>query len=330
MNILDDSQRENRQLTNQCHINVSRQTGSDTPLSGRVFDIRRYSIHDGPGIRSVVFLKGCPLHCLWCHNPESQSGGTDMMVFENRCIRCGSCIEVCPEGAITWDGDQPITNWEVCQLCGTCVASCFSGARQQLGQQSTIEQVLSVIMRDTPFYDESGGGITLSGGEPLVQAGFVFALLRDCRKLGIHTAVDTCGYASWSVFERLIPYVNLWLYDLKVMDPERHRQYTGVSNELILNNLRNLAAVRQFIHLRIPIIPGVNDDQANLQGLARFASQLSRLEKVELLPYHRIHLDKYHRLRLPYLLQEIQLPTDEQMASAAYTMSKFDLPVQIG
>lgn len=299
-------------------------------LTGLVFDIRRYSIHDGPGIRSVVFLKGCPLRCWWCHNPEGQGSRVDMMVFENRCIQCGSCVEICPEGAITWDSNQPVTHWELCQRCGTCIESCYSGARQQLGQRLTVDQVMPQLLRDTPFYDESGGGVTLSGGEPLVQAGFTQSLLHACRENGIHTTIDTCGYASWSVIERLLPDVNLWLYDLKVMDPERHRQYTGVSNALILANLRSLSEHTQNIYLRIPIIPGVNDDQVNLLELARFASELPGLERLELLPYHRIHLDKYYRLGLPYLLQETHPPTAEQMASAAHTLSRFDLPVQIG
>ncbi len=284
--------------------------------SGVIFDIRRYSIHDGPGIRTAVFLKGCPLRCWWCHNPESQSPEPEMIVRESRCIRCGACVEACPEDAITWDGG-PVTNWDRCERCGTCADACFADARERIGREMTVDQVMAEIERDIAFYDESGGGVTLSGGEPLAQPEFTLALLQACKAREIHMALDTCGFASWSVLDQVRPYVDLFLYDLKLMDDARHREVTGASVGPILANLRALSERGHAIRLRVPVIPDVNDDDASIRQIAAFAASLPRLDGIDLLPYHTTAADKYARMNKPYKLTGARPLSDARMAEIA-------------
>jgi pyruvate formate lyase activating enzyme len=294
--------------------------------TGLIFDIKKYSIHDGPGIRTTVFFKGCPLSCWWCHNPESQARAVEMMVRDKRCIGCGACVETCPQQAITLNGHgAPVTNWEKCDACGDCAAVCYAEARQQVGRQMSVAEVLADIERDRAFYDESGGGVTFSGGEPLLQPDFLLALLRACRERDIHTALDTCGHARWPALDRVRPYVNLFLYDLKLMDEAKHRQVTGVSNRLILDNLQRLSQAGHAITVRIPVIPGVNDDDDSLRQIAAFLAGLPHLQGVELLPYHRIALDKYVRLNKAYLLDDTQPPPVERMAEIGQMMAGFGL-----
>ncbi len=297
---------------------------------GMIFDIKKFSIHDGPGLRTTVFFKGCPLACVWCHNPESQRQGPEWMVYANRCLHCGACLDACPQGAITLEEQGPRTDEAVCLLCGACVTACYADARQLVGQRMSVAQVMAEIEKDVAFYDEGGGGVTFSGGEPLAQPDFLLALLRACREREIHTVLDTCGYASWSVLDRVRPYVDLFLYDLKVMDDERHRRLTGVSNVLILTNVRELAARGHRIRLRVPVIPGLNDDEDNLRRLGRFAADLPRLEGVDLLPYHATAADKYGRLERPYSLAEIRPPTQERMAELVAILAEFGLQVGVG
>ena len=295
-----------------------------------IFDIKRYSIHDGPGIRTTVFIKGCPLSCWWCHNPESQAIERERMFWPGRCIGCGACREVCEQGAIRYDGDVPLTDDERCTLCGNCVDACYSGAREFVGREMSVSQVMVEIERDVPFYDESGGGVTFSGGEPLAQWRFLRALLSACREREIHTALDTCGFASWDVLDGIRGQVGLFLYDLKLMDDEKHRRYTGVSNELVLKNLRALSERGHLIVLRVPVIPGINDDDGNVQELGAFAAGLPHLAQVDLLPYHHTARGKYERLDKRYGLSEISPPSDERMAEIAGTLSGFGLKVEIG
>ena len=297
------------------------------PTSGVVFDIRRYSIHDGPGIRSAVFLKGCPLRCWWCHNPENQSPEPEMIVRENRCIGCGACIEACPEDAITWPktrtrmhtdahgfSDVPITDWDRCERCGICADACFADARERIGRAMTVEQVMAEVERDIAFYDESGGGVTFSGGEPLAQPEFTLALLRSCRAREIHTALDTCGFASWNVLDRVRPYVDLFLYDLKLLDDARHREVTGAPVGPILANLRALSEHGHAIRLRVPVIPGVNDDDESIRQIATFAASLPHLQGIDLLPYHTTAADKYVRMNRPYRLADARPLSEARMA----------------
>jgi len=299
-------------------------------IKGTIFDIKKFSIHDGPGIRTTIFFKGCPLSCWWCHNPESQTPEPELMLWPDRCIRCGACISVCTQGAITWDSESMATDREKCTRCGACVEVCHAEARRIAGQEMTIAQVMAEIERDIPFYDESGGGATFSGGEPMMQRIFLLALLRACRQHEIHTAVDTCGFSTWEALDTVREHVNLFLYDLKLMDPAQHRAFTGVSNESILSNLQALSRHGHAIVLRVPLIPGVNDDDENIRQTGAFAANLPHLERVDILPYHRAGIDKYHRLDKDYGLPEIDPPTDEKVAKAARILSGFDLHVKIG
>jgi pyruvate formate lyase activating enzyme len=297
--------------------------------SGIVFDIRRYSVHDGPGIRTTVFLKGCPLRCAWCHNPESQSPEPEIIMRTSRCLRCGACAEACPEGAVTLDGDGPVTDPARCERCGLCVDACFSGARELAGRELPVEEVMAIVERDRPFYDESGGGVTFSGGEPLLQAGFLFELLRSCRETAIPTALDTCGYAPWAVLDGIRGYVDLFLYDLKTTDDAQHQALTGVSNHLILQNLHALSLHGHTIVLRVPLIPGINDGDDDIRRTGALAAGLPSPVRVELLPYHRIGVEKYGRISRPYGLPDVLPPAPERLTEVTCILrEEFGLRVE--
>ncbi|MBA7636542.1 Choline trimethylamine-lyase activating enzyme [subsurface metagenome] len=260
--------------------------------TGLIFDIKRYAIHDGPGIRTTVFFKGCPLNCPWCHNPESILDVPEISIRSNRCLSCGSCEAACKNGAVSREKKKFSTDMAKCVLCGACVDACPVGAREIIGRKLTLGEVLAGIERDIIFYDESGGGVTFSGGEPLMQPGFLKELLRGCKDREIHTALDTSCYAQWEVFEAVNEYVDLYLCDLKHMDAGLHERFTGVSNALILQNLKNLARLAKNIIIRIPVIPGVNDDHINMEETGRFVSSLEVVKRIDILPYHREGRDK--------------------------------------
>jgi pyruvate formate lyase activating enzyme len=297
---------------------------------GLIFDIKKYSIHDGPGIRTTVFFKGCPLSCWWCHNPESQATQREVMLHENRCIRCGACVDACPHHAITWIEGEPITDRAVCERCGTCRSACHAEARQIVGREMTVAEVMAEIEFDHAFYDESHGGVTFSGGEPLLQRDFLLALLQDCQAREIHTAVDTSGFAAWDTIDQIRPFTDLFLYDLKLINDERHREFTGVTNQPILRNLQQLSALGHSIVLRIPIISDINDDDESLQQLADFITALPQRHPIELLPYHHIAVDKYLRLGKPYRLFETRRPAVDRMQDIAQRLHQLDLQVTVG
>jgi pyruvate formate lyase activating enzyme len=299
-------------------------------INGIVFDVKKFSIHDGPGIRTTVFFKGCPLRCWWCHNPESQAPEPELVFRAGRCIGCRACEAVCVQSAISWDGDAISTDRENCTLCGDCVEVCYAEAREIAGREMTVAQVMAEIEQDIPFYDESGGGVTFSGGEPLLQRDFLLALLRACVEKEIHTAVDTCGFAPWAILDSIRKHVDLFLYDLKLMDEARHRKFTGVSNELILKNLQMLSAQGHDIFLRVPIIPGINDDAENIRQIGTLAAALPHLKRVDILPYHRAAIEKYHRLDKVYGLPETRPPSDERISEIAEILREFGLQVEIG
>lgn len=298
--------------------------------SGTIFDIKRFSLHDGPGIRTTVFLKGCPLRCDWCHNPESQRKTPQIMLRPSRCIACGECAGHCPEGAIQWNGSGVLTDRNLCIECGVCTSHCAGEARELIGRLTTVAALLAEIQRDVPFFDESGGGVTFSGGEPLAQVDFLLPLLQGCKELEIHTTVDTCGAASWAALDRVRPYVDLFLYDVKVLDRERHRAVTGAANSVILDNLRRLSAAGHNIQLRLAVIPGVNDDEANLRATAEFAAALPALRGISLLPFHNSAQEKYGNLGLRYPMKGVQPPHEKQMSDIAALMRGYDLDVTIG
>jgi pyruvate formate lyase activating enzyme len=298
--------------------------------TGVIFDIKGFAIHDGPGIRTTVFLKGCPLRCWWCHNPESQSRSVEIMLHENRCIQCGACVETCPQHAIMQRGDLVITDRALCTACGTCTGVCYAEARETVGQAMTVREVMTTIERDLPFYDESGGGVTFSGGEPLSQPGFLLELLQACKAQEIHTALDTCGYARWATLDDIRPYVDLFLFDVKSMDSDWHQEVTGVPNHLILSNLRALSQHGHRIVLRLPVIPGINDEAESIRQIGAFAASLPSLERVDMLPYHHTAADKYARLDKAYRFTEARPPSEERMAEFAHILGEFGLRVKIG
>jgi len=298
--------------------------------TGLVFNIQKYSLHDGPGIRTTVFLKGCPLACAWCHNPESISAGRELLVSENRCIACGECREACPFGAtIAGTGVLPTRNDE-CDYCGACVDACPTGARQMVGRRMTVAEVLAEVLKDRIFHEESGGGVTISGGEPLLQLQFLRTLLPALRGQGIHVALDTSGFGHTRHLLEVARLCDLVLYDLKAFDEQRHRELTGVSNQNILENLKALDAVHRNIWIRVPIVPGLTDDPEELRELAALVATLHHVTRVNLLPYHRTAEQKYERLGRENSASTVATPSSEQMGRAASSFGALTCPVQLG
>ena len=273
-------------------------------MKGLVFDIQRYSIHDGPGIRTVVFLKGCPLRCLWCSNPESQKDSIELEFRSSLCEQHMLCFGICPHAAIHPDPkvDPPRKiDFQKCTLCGDCVRICPTGALHFIGREMTTGQVFREILKDVAFYRKSGGGVTLSGGEPFAQPEFSLEILQRCYQRNIHTAVETSGQVDWDVLQKALPFTSLFLYDLKHLNTQTHLEYTAVPNELILSNLYRLVDSGARVILRIPLVPGFNMDEEHLQSVGELAARLE-IEELHLMPFHQFGKDKYTRLCRPYLL----------------------------
>lgn len=300
-----------------------------TIQKGFVFDVKKCSVDDGPGIRTTVFLKGCPLRCWWCHNPESQSSKPELMYKLKRCIACGECIKNCPRGAISKIGQHVSIDRKLCSLCGKCARACPSEALVVVGRTVKADEILQEIDKDTLFYDESGGGVTFSGGEPLMQPTFLEALLKGCKKRNIRTALDTCGYASRETMERVEDKVDLFLYDIKTMDDRTHKKYTGVSNKLIIRNFKRLAEDGNSISVRFPVIPGINDNAKNVRKTAEFALSQG-VKQVSLLPYHRAGIEKYRSLDRTYKLENLQSPSDRKLQLIKEKLITLGLDVKMG
>ncbi len=291
-------------------------------MEGRVFKIERYSLHNGPGTRTTIFLKGCPLRCAWCANPESQRSSDELMYNPERCLReCDECVKLCPIDALHKDRLKKIViDRSLCTLCGKCGPACPTPALSQTGMSMSVEEALRELCRDRAFYDSSGGGVTLSGGEPLSQPAFVLELLKACKKHALHTVLDTSGYGRWSDLEAMLEYTDLILYDLKCIDAEKHQRYTGVDNETILSNLTHIARdTNATVIIRFPWLPGINDSERDLDRLCHLLEQFS-LRRLHILPYHRLGKHKYTMLGETYSLETISVPSKERADALKTTM----------
>ncbi len=296
-----------------------------------IFDIKRYSINDGPGIRLTIFFKGCPLGCLWCHNPESIAGHQQKLFTASKCIGCRECLKVCPQQAISLAEDGLITDHERCDLCGACAAICPSLATELSGFYRELPELLDIIERERPQFDQSGGGVTVSGGEPLLHPEYLITLLDACGDRAIHRAVDTCGHVKTETLLTVAESTDLFLYDLKLMDSERHKTFTGVGNEVILGNLVALAATDAQIEIRIPFIRGVNTDTANLEATAAFLNALPGEKRtVHLLPYHAIAAHKYRKLGRTYHADDLEEPTVAEIETAILCFAGHGLTAKVG
>mgnify|MGYP004704603425 FL=1 len=281
--------------------------------TAQIFNIQHFSTEDGPGIRTTVFFQGCPLSCIWCANPESQKEYRQLAHRSSLCIKCGTCIQNCSEKALYAEAGKICIDRKKCIRCGTCTEVCPSHAMFFYGEEKSLNSVFEEVIRDERYYQNSGGGITCSGGECMLQPQFVGGLLKMCKERGIHTAVDTCGYFSTENLKLVLPYTDLMLFDLKHMDPQKHRAYTSQENSLILKNLKEIVQSGIQIFIRIPIIPGYNDSKENLIETAKYVKQLDSSLPVDLLPYHRFGEGKYKMLDIPYKLHSVQAPTEKEM-----------------
>jgi pyruvate formate lyase activating enzyme len=284
-------------------------------ITGQVFNIQQFSTEDGPGVRTTVFLQGCPLRCLWCANPESQKAVRQLAHRSALCIKCGTCIKNCKNGALSVKDGAISIDREKCVSCGTCTDVCPSHAMFFYGEKKTVDQVFGEILRDRGFYDKSGGGVTCSGGECMMQADFVGELFRRCKEEGIHTALDTCGQFPLEELSKVLPYTDLVLYDIKHMDSEKHRALTGFGNETIIQNLKLILDETKKVFIRVPVIPEYNDSVSDLTAIACFVKDLDPSLHVDLLPYHRFGAAKYEMLGIPYHLKGVSSPTEEQKES---------------
>jgi pyruvate formate lyase activating enzyme len=280
---------------------------------GIVFNVQRYSLHDGAGIRTTVFLKGCPLVCKWCANPESQKMYPEILIRKVNCIGCGACVNACPNHALTLAEDKIVLDRSLCERCGACTQVCNSNAITMVGREVTVGELYKEIIEDKIFFDTSGGGVTFSGGEPFMQPEFLKAILMKCKENNIHTAVETCGQVSEKVIVEILPYVDHFFYDIKIMDAQKHKEYTGVTNEIILANLATIVSHKKEVLVRTPLIPGVNDDEENIRKMGQFLESIG-IKTMQILPYHAYGVAKYEAIGQTYQLNAA--PPTQQIKDA--------------
>lgn len=286
-------------------------------------DVKRFAIHDGPGIRTTLFLKGCTLSCLWCHNPESISKSAQLAYYEHKCINCKECVKVCPTNAQYVDNEKHFFDRQKCIGCGKCERVCLGDALRFFGREIDVCQAVDIVLKDRSFYGFKGG-VTISGGEPLMQAAFCAELLKELKKEGIHTAIDTAGNVNCSAFESVLPYTDIFLYDVKHMDSAAHKKLTGSTNKLLLENLIELSKRGALIEIRIPLIAGLNNSKENLNATGDFLSKLN-INKVVVLPYHSMAKSKYFAFGLKYALPNIQPPTAEEIKKSVDILCKYGI-----
>jgi pyruvate formate lyase activating enzyme len=295
-----------------------------------IFAIKRYALHDGPNIRTTIFFKGCPLACHWCHNPEGIDFKIKILTLTGQCVGCGECVDTCRENALQLTAQGIYRENEQCTACRTCVEICPALAHESTGWQTTTEQLLTEIKKDLPFYDQSGGGVTISGGEPLCQPESLLALLQECGALGINRTVDTSGFSPTDILMRVAEHTELFLFDLKHMDNKQHRQYTGVANDLILHNLQTLSGSGQPVRVRLPLIPGVNDNEKNIRATGSFIAGCKGVQGIDVLPYHPSATTKYKKLGLEFKGKTFTAPTQEQVSRTVQLLMKYISDVRIG
>ncbi|WP_347839214.1 glycyl-radical enzyme activating protein [uncultured Draconibacterium sp.] len=296
-----------------------------------IFDIKRYAINDGPGIRITLFLKGCPLQCKWCHNPESQLPNVQKLYTASKCIGAQECVKLCPEDALSLTPQGIVTDYRLCTLCGICADACPSKAIEMSGRVYDVQELMAIVERERIHIRQSGGGVTFSGGEPLMHPDFLLTMLKACGENGLHRAVDTCGFAPSETVLEVAQQTDLFLFDLKLMDEAKHKKWTGVSNRLILKNLKALAKSGANINIRVPFIRHVNTDHNTLTEMAAFIAGLpGKTPPVNILPYHAIAANKYNKLGLSYLPLNMDEPTEAEQNRAVAVFSKFGIEAEIG
>lgn len=297
-------------------------------INGLIFDIKRFAVHDGPGIRTTIFLKGCPLSCWWCHNPEGLSNSQEIIYYDYKCMNCDKCINICQQNALEEKNNKIVRNHKICTSCGNCVEICPTASQQIIGQKISAENAIKEIEKDHIFFETSNGGVTFSGGEPLMQHEFLKETLKLCKKRSIHTALDTSGFCHSDVFNTLIKFNDLFLYDLKIIDDQQHKKYTGVSNKKIIKNLDILQKKEKDIIIRFTIVKGITDTKENLRDIINLVSSFEKIKGIDLLPFHNVN-EKYQRIGKQNKLKDIKPPSSNDIKRIKKQFEQKDLNVRI-